>query len=233
MATSSIHSWRSIEGELRRRIQSRVWQPGQLIPNESDLAEEFGCARATVNRALRFLAEQGLVDRKRRAGTRVTLHPVRKATLHIPIVRQEIEDRNQEYGYALISSKLEVPPSDARGRMKHPGGDKFLKTEALHLADGKPYLFEDRWINVKAIPEIGKVDLSQISANEWLVANAPLTTGVIAFSAMNATGKVADVLKVAINTALFVVERTTWDNDVPITDVKMIYADGYRMRTVL
>jgi len=233
LAVSNSHSWQSLEGEIRQRIHSREWEPGELIPNEMDLAKEFGCARATVNRALRYLAEQGLLDRKRKAGTRVTLHPVRKATLHIPIVRKEIEERNQEYGYALISSKLQAPPSDVRGRMKLNAGEKLLKVEALHLADGKPFLFEDRWINTAAIPAVKKVDLGKISANEWLVMNAPFTKGYLAFSAMNATSKIADILKLGKNTALLVVERTTWDNEMAITDAKMIYTDGYRMRTHL
>lgn len=233
MAASSSHSWQSLEQELRQRIQSRVWQRGELIPNEMDLAKEFGCARATVNRALRHLAEQGLLDRKRKAGTRVTLHPVRKATLHISIVRKEIEERNQDYGYVLIAKTERVPPRDVRDRMNVGDAEGLLKVEALHLADGKPFLYEDRWVNLAAIPEIKQADLNQISANEWLVVNAPFTTGLIAFSAMNATRKVADVLKVAENTALLLLERTTWDNDVAITDARMIYADGYSMRTVL
>lgn len=233
MAVSNAHSWQSLEGEIRQRIQSREWEPGELIPNEIDLAKEFGCARATVNRALRYLAEQGLLDRKRKAGTRVALHRVRKATLHIPIIRKEIEERNQDYGYALVSSKLQMPPSDVRGRMKLDSGKKLLKVEALHLADGNPFLFEDRWINVEAIPVLKKVDLSKMSANEWLVGNAPFTTGYISFSAANASSKIADILQVSENTALFVVERTTWDNDVAITDAKITYTDGYRMRTVL
>lgn len=233
MAATSAHSWQSLEGAIRQRIQSREWPPGELIPNEVDLADEFGCARATVNRALRHLADQGLLDRKRKAGTRVTLHPVRKATLHIPIVRKEIEGRNQDYGYALILSKLQAPPSDVRGRMKLDDDKKLMKVEALHLADGKPFLFEDRWINVAAIPAMKKVDLTKVSANEWLVVNAPFTTGNISFSAANASSKVAEILNVTENAAHFVVERTTWDDDVAITDATMIYSDGYRMRTVI
>ena len=134
MTVVNGNSWQSLEAELRRRIQSRDWQPGELIPNETDLAKEFGCARATVNRALRYLAEQGLLDRKRKAGTRVTLHPVRKATLHIPIVRKEVESRNQDYGYALISSKLLTPPSDVRGRMKVDEKVKLLKVSHTKLS---------------------------------------------------------------------------------------------------
>lgn len=32
---------------MLRRIRARDWPPGSVIPNEADLAVEFGCARAT------------------------------------------------------------------------------------------------------------------------------------------------------------------------------------------
>ena len=233
MAKAHAHSWQSLAQEMRQRIQAREWEPGELIPTEVDLAEDFGCARATVNRALRHLADQGLLDRRRKAGTRVTLHPVRKATLHIPIVRKEIEARHQDYGYLLLSAHEETPPSDVLGRMKLDAAAKLLKVRALHLADGKPFLLEDRWVNLAAIPALKSVDLTTISANEWLVMNAPFTTGHIAFAAMNADAEIAETLKVPLGTALFVVERTTWEGDAAITDARMIYGAGYRMRTEL
>ena len=46
-------SFQDVRDEVMRRIEARVWDQGALLPTEADLAEEFGCARATVNRALR------------------------------------------------------------------------------------------------------------------------------------------------------------------------------------
>ena len=48
-----MKGWEDIRTEVLRRIRQRIWAPGGLIPNEEDLATEFGVARATVNRALR------------------------------------------------------------------------------------------------------------------------------------------------------------------------------------
>jgi GntR family histidine utilization transcriptional repressor len=87
--------WEDIRAEVLRRIRAREWHPGAQIPTEEDLAAEFGVARATVNRALRELATAGVLERRRKAGTRVAALPVRKATLDIPVIRQEIEARGQ------------------------------------------------------------------------------------------------------------------------------------------
>ena len=61
-------TWQSIRAEALRRIRAGLWPPGARIPDEAELAAEFGCARATVNRALRDLAEAGLLERKRKGG---------------------------------------------------------------------------------------------------------------------------------------------------------------------
>ena len=95
-------TYREIKADILRRITQGEWKPGSLVPNESDLAEHYGAARATVNRAMRELAEDGLIERKRKAGTRVRLSPLRQAKFDIPIVRQQIEEQGSTYRYALV-----------------------------------------------------------------------------------------------------------------------------------
>jgi GntR family transcriptional repressor for pyruvate dehydrogenase complex len=50
---------------LRVRILTRELRPGQKLPIEPDLAEEYGVSRSTVREALRVLASQGLVSTSR------------------------------------------------------------------------------------------------------------------------------------------------------------------------
>lgn len=56
---------------MRNRIQSGDYQPGDRIPSEANLIEEFGVSRPTVARALQELQHRGLVKRRRGAGTYV------------------------------------------------------------------------------------------------------------------------------------------------------------------
>ena len=57
---------------VRKRIQSGDYQPGDRIPSEANLIEEFGVSRPTVARALQELQRRGLVQRRRGAGTYVS-----------------------------------------------------------------------------------------------------------------------------------------------------------------
>jgi DNA-binding FadR family transcriptional regulator len=50
---------------LRARILTRELLPGQRLPVEPDLADQYGVSRSTVREALRVLASQGLITTTR------------------------------------------------------------------------------------------------------------------------------------------------------------------------
>ncbi|MBD1549008.1 GntR family transcriptional regulator [Roseibium aggregatum] len=233
MTLREANSWTQIREELLRRIHDRTWKPGDLIPGEAELAEEFGCARTTVNRALRDLAETGLVTRRRKAGTRIAVNPPHKATLTIPIVREEVEARGATYRHAVLERDMRKLPPHLGGAFHLPDGADVLFMRSMHYADDQPFIYEERYTNIAAVPEMAETDFKDISANEWLVQTAPYTGGDMVFFAANADETLSAHFGAPVGTALFVVERTTWNGDEPITHVRMTYAPGYRMRTSL
>jgi len=226
-----LRNWQSVRDEVLRRIHTRKWAPGDLIPNEADLAAEFGCARATVNRALRAVAEAGLLDRRRKAGTRVALQPVAKATLNISVIRQEVEARGARYSHQLISRENAVPAPAISGAMGTDALRPLLHLRALHMADGRPYATEDRWINTASVPQAQNEHFDHISANEWLLQNAAYTHGDIAFSAANATDQEAETLGCTPGDAVFVIDRVTWNETDAVTKVRIVFVPGHQMRT--
>lgn len=226
-------TWQTIQNEALRRIREREWKPGEMIPHEADLAAELGCARATVNRALRELAAAGFLERRRKAGTRVALNPVRKATFDIPIIRRDVEGRGAVHGYRLLERSSAPAPAPVTTKLRLPARTRLLRVSALHLADGAPFCLEDRWVNPAAVPGIEAADLSAVSANEWLVRNVTLSGGGIEFFAMPADARLAAVLACEEGAALFSIDRTTWTGATPITAVRLTYAPGYRMVTAI
>ncbi len=227
------NSHRSIQSDLLKRIHSGEWSPGSLIPTEAMLAKESGCARTTVNRALRQLATDGLVIRKRNSGTRVALTPVRKATLEIPIIRHDVENRGSAYGHLILKSEQLPPPLWVQVRT-NIGSDKvMLHLLTLHLSDSRPYMFEDRWVNLDEVPEIVSAPLNDVSPNEWLVRKVPYSRGKISFSARIANKETAEILETEPGSAIFMVERSTWMNEVPITTLRMYYPESFKLTTEL
>ena len=224
-------TFRGIKEEMERRIATRQWAPGATIPGEEDLAREFGSARATVNRALQELARAGVVERKRKAGTRVALHPVREARFVIPLVRQEIESDGAAYRYVLLSREVEEAPELVRARLGASG--RLLHLRCLHFADEAPFQFEDRWINSSVVPAALDQSFAEVGPNEWLVQNAPFSRADFSFRAARASGQEAEVLGLAPAEAVFVAERITFIGENPVTLVRMVHPPTYVLRTSL
>ncbi|WP_206484444.1 FadR/GntR family transcriptional regulator [Thalassotalea sp. G2M2-11] len=66
----SIHKW--VAGELGARIVSGVYQPGEYIPNETNLGEELGVSRTALREAFKTLTAKGLIESRPKLGTRIT-----------------------------------------------------------------------------------------------------------------------------------------------------------------
>ena len=220
-----------IASEVRRRILDREWRQGDRIPDEADLAVEFGAARATVNKALQVLADEGLLDRRRRAGTRVAVDPVRKAILTIPIVREQIEGAGMAYSHRIVAHRPGPLPETIARRMGTGTGAPMIHLRAVHYGNGIPFQYEDRWINPQAVRGMDRVDFRHVNANEWLVRNAPYSRAEVIFSAANADARDARMLQTRQGQALLILHRTTWTENRPITLVRIACRPGHEIST--
>ncbi|MDT8326657.1 MAG: GntR family transcriptional regulator [Roseovarius sp.] len=229
MSAPTRRAWTDIREEIRARILNRTYAPGDKLPRDEDIAAELGCARTTVHRAMQDLSQMGLVERKRKGGTHVRTDPVTRATFDIPITRREIEQRGSKYDYQLVSQTMEDSPMSVMARFGIQQPARMLHAKALHLADNRPFIFEDRWIDTRSTPGILGIDLTRESANEWLVRNKPYSRVDVRFYAMTAEGESAEHLATKPGDALLVIERTTWIGNDPITTVQAVAAPGYQL----
>ncbi|WP_435112211.1 FadR/GntR family transcriptional regulator [Nocardiopsis synnemataformans] len=64
-----------VEGELRNGITRGIWQPGELLPAEGELATRFEVSRTVVREAISRLRAAGLVETRRGRGSSVLARP--------------------------------------------------------------------------------------------------------------------------------------------------------------
>jgi GntR family histidine utilization transcriptional repressor len=225
-----VISYKDVKAGVLARILRREWPPGALLPTEEELAQEYGCARATTNRALRELARTGIIERRRRAGTRVALRRPAAAMLTVPLVRVEIEEAGGVYGYALIERRETRADAALADRFGVRAGARLLHVRCLHLADGTPHQFETRWISLDAAPRAAAQGFETVSPNEWLVNEAPYTRLEHAFSAAAADAEERARLALAPGEPVFVIERRTWHAERAITCARLSHpATRYRL----
>ncbi len=219
----------AIHAELLARITSGIWPPGTAIPREAELAREFDCTRPTVARALSALVEAGLIERRRRAGSRVVERRAREALLRIPLIREEIEATGAPYAYRRLSRRKGPPPLALRALL---GDLPALRVLCLHSADGRPYQLEDRWISLATAPAAEEESFLEAGPNDWLVRTVPYTMAEHSLSAAAATGAEAEALAIPAGAPVFVIERASWLDGAGVTFARLTHPGaGFRLRT--
>ncbi|GAB3817549.1 GntR family transcriptional regulator [Micromonospora zhanjiangensis] len=68
---------------LRARLAAGEWAPGEPLPSETRLTQEYGVGRGTVRRAVALLRADGLVDVAPGRGTRVR-EPMERQRVSVP-----------------------------------------------------------------------------------------------------------------------------------------------------
>ena len=223
-------SYQDVKSAILARIRGGELVPGDTVPGEETLAAEFGCARVTVNRALRELAEAGVVERRRKSGTRVLDPSPRDASMEIPSVQAEIEATGKPYRYELIERSLAAPPSELRATLGVGGTTRALHLRCRHWAGDTVHQYEDRWINLETVPTARDADFTAIGPNAWLIKAMPLSRVEHSFGAANATAEEAALLGIAQGDAVFVAERRTWIEGKAITRARLLHPGAtYRL----
>lgn len=211
-----------IRAELEGRIRSGEWPPGHRLPIEQALMAQYGCARMTVSKAVAALAEDGLVERRRKAGTFVAQPRVQTAVLAIPDIGALIEARGEAYAFRLIARRIRRPSRDpGEAALKLSG--HVLALEGLHMAAGRPFGLERRIICLAHAPEAADADFAAVAPGAWLLAHVPWSEARHRISAMALEPADARTLEIAPATACLQVERWTWRMGEAVTFVRQTF----------
>ncbi|WP_246098700.1 GntR family transcriptional regulator [Paracoccus laeviglucosivorans] len=223
-------TWQSVQDIVLERIQDGTWAEGELIPTECELATELGCARATVNRAMQALAETGVIERRRKVGTRVAHHP--RVQLVRSLLRRELEAGGHVYGYRHVFSSERVPPADVAQAMLLRSSEALLFNQSIFLSDGQPYCCEERWTNTYATPGLTAEVLEEMSACEWLLGHVPLNRASMSIGVRTADAQfIAPSLKVAPAEPVLQLERMEWLNNMPVSLSRRYFPPQHRFES--
>ena len=212
-------SYQLIRTEIEANILGGIWPAGSRIPAEHQLAEKFACSRMTVSKAISALADAGLVLRRKRAGTIVARPRMHSAVLDIPDIQAEIIASGKVYRFVRLREITAAPPAVA----DWPTSTSVLHLRGVHLANGVPFAFEQRWINLAAVPLAADIDFAACSPGSWLLDHVPWTAAENRIFAIAVNAAIGRHLVLPADAACLCVERRTWRGADHITFVRQIF----------
>lgn len=209
MAKDERPAYEQVKGWIRQHIASGEWKPGDVVPSEASLMDRFAISRMTANRALRELATEGLVTRVQGSGTRVAqLHRI-SSQLVIRDIHEEAAERGHVHSTRVIKVAQEKAGPEVAEALALRKGALVFHTVLVHLENGVPIQYEDRYVNPQAAPDYLDTDFGQTSPTLHLLQNAPLTEASYTIEACLPNTEEAKALDIKTSDPCLVMMRRT------------------------
>jgi GntR family histidine utilization transcriptional repressor len=209
MAKDERPAYEQVKGWIRQHISRGEWKPGDAVPSEAALSERFAISRMTANRALRELATEGLVTRVQGSGTRVAeLHRI-SSQLVIRDIHEEVAARGHVHSTRVVKAAQEKAGAALAESLGVRKGAPVFHTVLVHLENGVPIQYEDRYVNPQAAPGYLQTDFTQVSPTSHLLQHAPLTEASYTIEATLPTAEEARALDIRNGEPCLVMMRRT------------------------
>lgn len=242
----AIPAYQRIKNAILDNIHSGKWQAGNAISTEMALAEEFGVSRMTVNRALKELSEERVLERRQGSGTFVAQQQFNHTFVEVRNIAQDLKSANRDYQAQVVSKRC-LTAAMLNDELRHKFGLENLvqyselkevninksvdngptvlyEVKIIHFADGQPIQFEERWVDASKIPKFIEQDFNVVNTSEYLIAKSPLERGSYTIQALAAPDDIAALLQIALQSPTLVLCRQTYSAGKVLTFVKMWHA---------
>jgi GntR family histidine utilization transcriptional repressor len=223
MGKSDLPAYEQVKAWIKQHIGSGQWKPGDPVPSEAALMQQFGISRMTVNRALRELAAEGLVTRIQGSGTRVAqLHRI-SSRLTVRDIHEEVVERGHVHTTRVIRAEREKAGAEVAVSLGLRSGATVFHTVLIHMENGVPIQYEDRYVNPAAAPEYLDTDFTQTSPTLHLLQHAPLTEASYSIEACLPTAPEAKALAIKRTEPCLVMMRRTVSGAHVASVARLIY----------
>ncbi len=226
-----IPAYQQIKQHILHAIHSGQWRTGMAIPTEMRLAEQFAVSRMTVNRALKELTEEKVLQRRQGSGTFVAQQQFNHTFVEVRNIADDIRQTGKTYRAAVIDKKdceLSALPADMQPLFQQT--QQLFQLDVIHYGDDVPIQYEKRWVDAELVPEFSCQDFTQVNASDYLIDNVPLVKGHYNIQAKLPSAEIADKLNMATSQAALVLTRYTYSSNHRIVTYVQMWHSGERFQ---
>lgn len=198
---------------VERDIVTGVYPPGAQLPTESDFIKRYGISRITVRQAFEFLVRRDLVVRQQGKGSFVKAPQSRHDLHELRGPYHDLIARGIDPETRLLSFAAVTPP-ERIDRTLALGGAQAMRLERLYLAQERPFALARAWFTMEAAA-ITPAQAAHHRSYEILESLLGLTIARVdlCIRARTAGAELTEVIGVAAEDPLLVVERVSFDPD--------------------
>ncbi len=220
---SAAPLYEKVKQFIQDKIDQGEWTAYHRLPGEPELARELGISRMTINRALRELANEHVLERIPGVGTFVAAAKPISAVVQIHNIADEIIARGETYACKVLAMEKVIPPRPVWEGMELRPNKRLYHSLIVHFANGVPAQLEDRYVLPDFAPDYLRQDFSRITTTGYLYNIAPPTDAEHVIEAAMADEETRRQLDIEKGEPCLVVTRRTWVGSVITTYMRMTH----------
>jgi GntR family transcriptional regulator len=214
--TSPVPLYVQVAQGLQAAIEDGTLRPGSRLDNEIQLAGELGLSRPTMRRAMEYLVDQGLIIRRRGAGTTIVQPKVRRP-LQLSSLYDDLQTGGQQPTTTVLSLDLVPAPPDVGRALALEAGAQVHRVVRLRCAGGHPIARMTNYLPT-TLAGLGAGELTVAALEATGLYRVLRSAGVHlhaadqTISARKATAEESRLLEEPRAAALLTVQRVAYDD---------------------
>ena len=162
---STVPVYLQLEQYLNGQIAAGTLRPGDVIPSENALCQQFAISRMTARKAVDYLVRQGKVERRRGQGTFV-VQSGKNVRISLPLDRHLSSSEatlglNEPVVNRLICLYRQTASQDIASTLRLTPGSEVWFMQRLRLVGDIPFVFEQSWMISDPFDDLSETDLNR------------------------------------------------------------------------
>jgi len=159
--TDGMPAYKRIQDAIVKRLESGQLKAGDVVDSERELARIHGVSLMTARHALAGLEREGMVIRRRGAGTFVAppkIHFNKLMSYTEQMAGRGLAVSSKLLGLSVVDSEQEVA-----ARLALPAGSRLIKVERLRLGGDEPFAIEACYLSAEEFADLTRSRLDRVS----------------------------------------------------------------------
>lgn len=160
---SFVPLYHQLKEILKEKIESAEWTPGEKIPSENELRNEYEISRNTVKKALEDLVQDGLLERIQGKGTFVSRPKFEQSLTGFYSFSKVMEAKGMNPKDIIMNIETRKAKSSVAKQLQINEGEEVIALRRLRMANKEPIILETSFIPKKLVPELSRDKLETYS----------------------------------------------------------------------
>lgn len=223
--------FKNIASILKENINSHLYNIGDLLPSEIELAKHYNVSRNTLRKALDVLQNEGVIERRHGSGTYVREKNFIAHIDHMNSFSEIAQKSGRSATSQIMKFELQTASQMISNELNIKPGDPVYYIKRLRFIDDVAMQLEETWLSVNRFPDltISHMKNSKFSYIEN-VCNVKIIGTFETFSPALPTPELASILHISTKDPILKIQTQAVDENYHPIDYSLLYSNIFEFQ---